>query len=68
MNGTPTAAGPLGRVQVTLLAVISGRTEGSPVFGGPPDFDLEPPETHTFGGGTQRLAHRPTLQVWCFAA
>ncbi|MFB4320544.1 dihydrofolate reductase family protein [Actinomadura sp. 21ATH] len=61
MNRALMAAGLVGRVQVTIFPVITGRTGTEPIFRGAADFDLELLERRTLDGHTQELIYRPTL-------
>lgn len=60
LNWALMAAGLVDRLQVTVFAVISGRTGTSPILGGAGDFDLELLESRTLDGRTQELVYRPT--------
>jgi dihydrofolate reductase len=60
MNRALMSAGLVDLVQVTVFAVISGRTGTYPVFAGADDFDLELVESRVFDGRTQELTYRPS--------
>jgi dihydrofolate reductase len=54
-------AGLVDRIQITVFPVITGETEGEPVFRGAGDFDLELIDARTLDGHTQELIYAPTL-------
>ena len=62
LNWALMAAGLVDRLQVTVFAVISGRTGTSPILGGAGDFDLELLESRTLNGHTQELVYRPSCR------
>lgn len=59
LNRALMAAGLVDRLQVTIFAVISGRTGTSPILAGADDFDLDLLESRTFDGRTQELVYQP---------
>lgn len=61
LNRALLAAGLVDRVQVTIFPVITGETEGEPIFRGAGDFDLELIDARTLDGHTQELIYAPTL-------
>ncbi|HEY3503723.1 MAG TPA: dihydrofolate reductase family protein [Actinocatenispora sp.] len=63
LNRTLMAAGLVDRIQVTLFPVITGETEGTPIFRGGADFDLELIESRILDGHTHELTYRPTLHA-----
>jgi dihydrofolate reductase len=63
LNRALLAAGLVDRIQVTVFPVITGETEGEPIFRGAGDFDLELLESHTLDGKIQELVYRPTLHL-----